>query len=128
VAVHDILKMGDPRLLRVARPVRAFDTPELHALVDELASPGDLWALCGSLPPGAPGDLYADLIAAVQARGARAILDTSEAALRLGLAARPAGIKPNSEEAAQALGQYGCTSRKTRRQWSVGEPGRKTKS
>ena len=77
----------------------------LHALVDDLASFGDLWALCGSLPPGAPADLYADLIAAVQARGARAILDTSETALRLGLAARPAGIKPNSEEAAQALGQ-----------------------
>jgi peptide deformylase len=27
VAVREILKMGDPRLLRVARPVRAFDTP-----------------------------------------------------------------------------------------------------
>jgi 1-phosphofructokinase family hexose kinase len=77
----------------------------LHALVAELAVPGDLWALCGSLPPGAPADLYTDLVAAVQARGAAAILDTSESALRLGLAARPAGIKPNSEEAAQALGQ-----------------------
>ena len=77
----------------------------LHALVAELAAPGDLWALCGSLPPGAPADLYADLVTAVQARGAAAILDTSETALRLGLAARPAGIKPNSEEAAQALGQ-----------------------
>ena len=43
----------------------------LHALVDELAAPGDLWALCGSLPPGAPADFYADLVAAVQARGAR---------------------------------------------------------
>ena len=77
----------------------------LYALVDELTAPGDLWALCGSLPPGAPADLYADLVTAVQARGAQAILDTSEEALRLGLAARPAGIKPNSEEAAQALGQ-----------------------
>ena len=77
----------------------------LHALVAELAAPGDLWALCGSLPPGAPADFYADLVTAVQARGAAAILDTSEEALRLGLAARPAGIKPNSEEAAQALGQ-----------------------
>jgi peptide deformylase len=28
--------MGDPRLLRVAQPVRAFDTPELHALVADL--------------------------------------------------------------------------------------------
>lgn len=77
----------------------------LYALVDELAAAGDLWALCGSLPPGAPAGLYADLVTAIQARGAAAILDTSEAALRLGLAARPAGIKPNSEEAAQALGQ-----------------------
>lgn len=32
MAVREILKMGDPRLLRVAQPVKAFDTPELHAL------------------------------------------------------------------------------------------------
>ena len=56
----------------------------LYALVDELAAPGDLWALCGSLPPGAPADLYADLVTAVQARGAAAILDTSETALAPG--------------------------------------------
>ena len=36
MAVREILKMGDARLLRVAQPVRAFDTPELHALVDDL--------------------------------------------------------------------------------------------
>jgi len=76
-----------------------------HSLVAELAAPGDLWAFCGSLPPGAPPDLYAGLVAAVQARGARAILDTSGEALRLGLAGRPFGLKPNSEEAAEALGQ-----------------------
>lgn len=34
--VRPILKMGDARLLRVARPVAAFDTPELHALVRDL--------------------------------------------------------------------------------------------
>jgi peptide deformylase len=28
--------MGDPRLLRVARPVERFDTPELHALVADM--------------------------------------------------------------------------------------------
>ncbi len=28
--------MGDPRLLRVAPPVTAFDTPELHALVADM--------------------------------------------------------------------------------------------
>jgi peptide deformylase len=36
VAVRDILKMGDPRLLRVAAPVDRFDTPELHSLVADL--------------------------------------------------------------------------------------------
>jgi peptide deformylase len=36
MAVREILKMGDPRLLRTARPVEAFDTPELHALVADL--------------------------------------------------------------------------------------------
>lgn len=28
--------MGDPRLLRIAQPVTAFDTPELHALVADM--------------------------------------------------------------------------------------------
>lgn len=36
MAVREILKMGDPRLLRVAQPVREFGTPELHALVADL--------------------------------------------------------------------------------------------
>ncbi|TAK79451.1 MAG: peptide deformylase [Aquabacterium sp.] len=34
--VREILKMGDERLLRVAQPVTAFDTPELHALIADL--------------------------------------------------------------------------------------------
>jgi peptide deformylase len=36
MTVREILKMGDPRLLRVAPPVRHFDTPELHALVADM--------------------------------------------------------------------------------------------
>ncbi|HEV7912648.1 MAG TPA: peptide deformylase, partial [Albitalea sp.] len=36
MTVRDILKMGDPRLLRIAPPVKAFDTPELHALIADL--------------------------------------------------------------------------------------------
>jgi len=34
--IHAILKMGDPRLLRVAQPVGQFDTPELHELVADM--------------------------------------------------------------------------------------------
>lgn len=36
MAVREILKMGDPRLLRVAQEVRDFDSPELHALVADM--------------------------------------------------------------------------------------------
>jgi peptide deformylase len=34
--IHAILRMGDARLLRVAKPVEAFDTPELHALIADM--------------------------------------------------------------------------------------------
>lgn len=36
MAIHTILKMGDPRLLRVAQAVATFDTPELHRLVADM--------------------------------------------------------------------------------------------
>ena len=36
MSVHEILKMGDPRLLRVAQPVREFGTPELKTLIADM--------------------------------------------------------------------------------------------
>ena len=36
MAIRDILKMGDPRLLRVAQPVANFDSDELHLLVRDM--------------------------------------------------------------------------------------------
>jgi peptide deformylase len=36
MTVRDILKMGDPRLLRVAQPVAAFDTDALHLLITDM--------------------------------------------------------------------------------------------
>lgn len=36
MAVREILRMGDPRLLRIAQPVTAFDTDALHLLVQDL--------------------------------------------------------------------------------------------
>ena len=38
MTVREILKMGDARLLRMAEPVQAFDTPELQALLKDLFS------------------------------------------------------------------------------------------
>lgn len=36
MAVREILKMGDPRLLRMAQAVTAFDSDELHLLITDL--------------------------------------------------------------------------------------------
>ena len=36
MAIHEILKMGDPRLLRVAQPVSNFASPELNTLIADM--------------------------------------------------------------------------------------------
>jgi peptide deformylase len=36
MTVREILKMGDPRLLRVAQPVTQFDTDDIHLLVSDM--------------------------------------------------------------------------------------------
>jgi len=36
MTVQTILKMGDARLLRMAEPVQAFNTPELHQLLQDM--------------------------------------------------------------------------------------------
>ncbi|MEI7988794.1 MAG: 1-phosphofructokinase, partial [Chloroflexota bacterium] len=80
---------------------------EIEALLhftQQRALPGDLWAFCGSLPPGVPNDIYARLISIVQEKGAKAILDTSGEALRLGCMAKPFLIKPNMLEAEVVTG------------------------
>jgi 1-phosphofructokinase family hexose kinase len=61
-------------------------------------------ALSGSLPPGAPLDLYAQLTRAARGHGCRVLLDTSGEALRGGLEAAPDLVKPNREEASWLTG------------------------
>jgi len=36
MAIRPILRIGDPRLREVANPVEAFDTPELHELIEDM--------------------------------------------------------------------------------------------
>lgn len=57
MAVREILKMGDPRLLRVAPPVRAFDTPELHALISDMFDTMEAAAGAGLAAPQIGVDL-----------------------------------------------------------------------
>ncbi|MGW9041806.1 1-phosphofructokinase family hexose kinase [Streptomyces lydicus] len=61
-------------------------------------------ALCGSLPPGVPVDVYARLTRAARTAGVPVLLDTSGEPLRRGLAARPDLAKPNADELAALTG------------------------
>ncbi len=102
-----ILDESNGRYTKINEPgpsIRTEHIAALHAQVEHIARPSDVWMFSGSLPPGAPDDFYAEFIHQVQARGAHAFLDSSGAAFREGMAARPFGVKPNSEEAAEFLG------------------------
>jgi 1-phosphofructokinase family hexose kinase len=76
----------------------------LEARLAGLLSPGDIVALAGSLPPGAPEYTYARLIDVAHSRGARVALDSSGPALAAGCRAAPDMVKPNEHEAAELLG------------------------
>lgn len=95
------------RYIKVNEAGPTIKAASLNALRERIRShlaPGSYWALCGSLPPGAPPELYAHLIKSIQSSGALACLDASGEALRLGLAAAPFLVKPNAEEAAEMTG------------------------
>ncbi|NHN57336.1 1-phosphofructokinase [Calidifontibacter sp. DB0510] len=69
------------------------------------AARGARWVVgCGSLPPGAPTSLYADLVASARSLGVRVAIDSSGAPLPAAVAAGPSLIKPNHEELAELVG------------------------
>jgi 1-phosphofructokinase family hexose kinase len=62
-------------------------------------------ALAGSMPPGAPVEGYAELIAAAHAAGVPSAVDTRAGALARVVDAHPALVKINIHEAAELLGR-----------------------
>ncbi|MFN7110114.1 MAG: 1-phosphofructokinase family hexose kinase [Brevundimonas sp.] len=75
------------------------DLDGLRAVLDRVAP--SLLVLSGSLPEGLPARTWADLSAEWRARGARVVMDISEAPLAVALAgpgSRPHVLKPNRDE------------------------------
>ncbi|MFE5794267.1 1-phosphofructokinase family hexose kinase [Streptomyces sp. NPDC056503] len=62
--------------------------------------------LSGSVPPGLPGNAYAQLIHAAAKAGAATVLDTSGPALTAALKAGPDVVKPNADEITAATGRH----------------------
>jgi 1-phosphofructokinase family hexose kinase len=76
------------------------------ALRAELADDarGTLVAVSGSVPPGAPADAHARIVALARHTGARAAVDVGGAPLARAVAAGPWLAKANAQEAADATG------------------------
>ncbi len=98
-AASQYIKVNEP-----GPTISAHDLDLLKQKVRTLAKPGDWWILAGSLPPGVPTNIYADLIDEMQKAQANVILDTSGEALQYGCAARPFLAKPNDAEAHNLTG------------------------
>jgi 1-phosphofructokinase family hexose kinase len=79
-------------------------------MVDRLGR-GNAIVLSGSLPQGAPVELFADVVRIARRHEVATFVDTSGAALAATLAAGPDWIKPNHEEAGDLLGQPIADSR-----------------
>jgi len=104
----------DGTTTKLNSPGPTVDPDVLTALTESLrrrAGDADWVVLAGSLPPGAPVEWYADLVAALRGTGGRIAVDTSDAPLKalvdgLDLAA-PHLMKPNGEELASFTGADG---------------------
>ncbi len=78
----------------------------LAALMQKLSAlqAGDTLVLAGSVPPGLPETVYADIMQALQGKGIRFAVDTTGALLRNTLAHHPFVIKPNHHELGELFG------------------------
>ncbi len=62
-------------------------------------------AMGGSLPPGAPSDIFFRLTNLAHEAGVKVLVDADGEAMRLAMAASPDFIKPNEKEASRLLGR-----------------------
>lgn len=79
-------------------PVSKDMLEKMEDLILSLCRPGDLFALCGSLPPGAPADTYQRLCRALKTKGGFVAVDCDGPAFLAALEEGPDLIKPNAQE------------------------------
>lgn len=96
---HEVTVLNEPG---AAPPSQTWRALAESALCD--ARPGDVLALCGSLPPMAEDAVLAEVIWRGREAGAHVLVDGSGAWLRTALNARPAVVTVNAREAYEATG------------------------
>ena len=83
----------------------ADELAAVFAAVKAAADSAEWLVASGSLPPGTPATVYADLVRSLAGSGTSVAIDTSGPALEAVLAAEPTLVKPNREELAEVAGR-----------------------
>ena len=107
IAIIDPTTGTQTEINEIGHEVSVEECNALATRIKELLSlyDFDFVVLSGSLPPGAPTSMYAELIEIVNLHGVKSVLDTSGEALTLGIAAKPWMVKPNRHELETAVGK-----------------------
>jgi 1-phosphofructokinase len=98
----------DGTVTKLNEPGPALTVAEIEAVVAATvtaAAAAEWVAISGSLPPGAPVDVYARLVERLRPAGVRVAVDSSGPPLAAALVAAPDLVKPNREELAEATGR-----------------------
>jgi tagatose 6-phosphate kinase len=90
-------------LIEESRPVAAHAYGQLLLKLRQELKRANGLLLCGSLPPGAPADFYADCVNAAVVADKFVVLDATGEPLRGALKYRPTVIKPNLQELSQTV-------------------------
>ena len=98
-------------------PIAEDEFDELFVKVRRAAHRSSIVIFGGSVPPGAPADVYQKLVTIVREAGARAILDSDGEPMRLGMQAAPFMIKPNRDEVQRLIGSRSSRLTMPRAHW-----------
>jgi 6-phosphofructokinase 2 len=104
IIIHDESNGAETALLARGPEVQPSELMDFLDVMEKLPDMGFL-VISGSLPPGLTPEVYARMIGIGNQRGAKVVLDTAGDALRQGIRARPAIVKPNRTELAELAGK-----------------------
>ena len=86
-------------------PLEGTEVQSVRTLVETRLKKASWLMLCGSVQPGVPNDIYADLIEIAKKSGVKTLLDTDVDPLLPALESKPSVITPNQPEAERLLGR-----------------------
>lgn len=98
VKVFDPTKMTFTDINEKGPEITTVNIEAIDRYLEEVLRVKDILVLAGSLPTGAPIDIYQRWCNVARLRGAKVILDAEGEALRQGVKGQPFMIKPNQEE------------------------------